>query len=120
MNGGISWRSEGGSAVVDLVGFGVLLQIPILMFASLAIQTQQQSFAVESIARHGLRSFVLWPDYNNTQFLVETLAKDFGVDPRQVVWKIVCKPDPKCTAPKTLAQIEVRLGNLVGYATQRL
>lgn len=111
--------SEQGSAIVDLIGFGVLLQIPILMFATLAVQTQQQSFAVEAIARHGLRAHVLWPDEVSTTKVVAELAGDFGVSVDRLHWTLHCRPDPSCTRPNTTAEIEVRLGDLVAYSSQR-
>jgi hypothetical protein len=120
VNSSTEKSSEQGSAIVDLIGFGVLLQIPILMFATLAIQTQQQSFAVEAIARHGLRAHVLWPDRASTAQVIQELATDFGVSVARLEWNISCRPDPTCISPETTAEIEVRLGGLVAYSSQRL
>lgn len=114
-----SLSSEGGSAIVDLIGFGVLLQIPILMFATLAIQTQQQSFAIEAIARHGLRAHVLWPDRTSTAQVISELTHDFGIAATELQWSISCRPDLTCRSSGTFAEIEVRLGGLVAYSTQR-
>jgi hypothetical protein len=111
--------SDQGSAIIDLIGFGVLLQIPILMFATLAIQTQQQSFAVEAIARHGLRAHILWPEPESTAQVVSELAADFGIASSRLEWNLICKPDPTCPAKNTIAEIEVRLGGLVAHASQR-
>lgn len=111
--------SEQGSAMVDLIGFGVLLQIPILMFATFAVSLQQQSFAVESIARHALRAHSLWPVNQSTQEVVATIAKDFGLLADQVSWNISCTPNPNCLETNTTAQIEVRYGQLVAYASSR-
>ena len=113
-------KSEQGSAIVDLIGFGVLLQIPILMFATFAIQIQQQSFAVEAIARHGLRAYVLWPDRKNTEQVVSDLAGDFGVELEKLSWTLSCLPDPSCLGPKTMVSIKVSLGEQNAYASQRL
>ena len=114
-----SFSSEQGSAMVDLIGFGVMLQIPILMFATFAASSQQQSFAVESMARHALRAHSLWPDRNNTQLVVLEIAKDFGIAPERVSWKLWCTPNPNCMEPNTTARIEVRYGELVAHASQR-
>lgn len=111
--------SEQGSALVDLVGFGVLLQIPILMFATFAISTQQQSFAVESIARHALRAHALWPVLDSTEEVVLSIARDFGINPERVVWRLSCSPNANCREANTTATIEVRYGELVAYASQR-
>ncbi len=111
--------SEQGSALVDLIGFGILLQIPILMFATIGIQSQQQSFAVESIARHALRAHSLWPVNESTQQVVSEIAKDFGITPERLQWRIICSPNPNCLAANTTARIEVRMGDLIAYSSQR-
>ncbi len=114
-----SLRSEQGSAMVDLIGFGILLQIPILMFATVGIQSQQQSFAVESIARHALRAHSLWPVNESTQQVVSEIAKDFGIAPQRLQWRILCSPNPNCQAANTIARIEVRMGDLIAQSIQR-
>ena len=112
--------SEQGSAIVDLIGFGVLLQIPILMFATFSVSLQQQSFAVEAIARHALRAHSLWPVNESTQEVVVATANDFFLSPDRVSWNLSCTPNPNCLEPNTTAQIEVRYGQLVAYASARL
>ena len=114
-----SAASEQGSAIVDLIGFGIFLQIPILMFATFSVSLQQQSFAVESIARHALRAHSLWPVNHSTQEVVIAIAKDFGLTPNQVTWNLSCTPNPNCLDPSTTTQIEVRYGQLVAYASSR-
>ena len=113
------FESEQGSAIVDLIGFGVLFQIPILMFATFAVSTQQQSFAVEAIARHALRAHSLWPVYESTQEVVLAISKDFGLSPDRVTWNLLCSPNPNCLEANTTARIEVRYGELIAYASQR-
>lgn len=119
MKSSTSLSSEQGSAILDLIGFGVLLQIPILMFATFAVSTQAQSFAVESIARHALRSHSLWPVLENTQEVVTEIAKDFGLSENRLSWRLWCAPNPNCLEPDTTARIEVRYGGLVAYASAR-
>jgi hypothetical protein len=111
--------SEQGSAIVDLIGFGVLLQIPILMFATFSVSLQQQSFAVEAIARHALRAHSLWPVNESTNEVVVAIAKDFGISPDRVSWSLSCAPNPNCLEPNSTARIEVRYGQLVAYASAR-
>jgi hypothetical protein len=115
-----SCASEQGSAIVDLIGFGVMLQIPILMFATLAISTQHQNFAVESIARHALRAHALSPNSDSAAEVVQAIATDFGLESERLSWNLFCKPNPNCLEPNTIARIEVRYGELVAYASQRL
>lgn len=101
--------SEEGSALIDLVGFGLLLQIPILLFSISALEAQRQSIALESIARHGLRAFVLSSSIESTSQVVRQLIADFELEGLGVRWDIKCSPDPSCESSKTLVRIEVRL-----------
>lgn len=104
---------------MDLIGFGILLQVPILMFATLAIQIQQQSFAAEAISRHALRAHVLTKDSANTQRVIQELASDFGIGLDRVQWRISCQPDPGCLSPESTVAIEVRIGEQRAHSSQR-
>jgi hypothetical protein len=115
-----SFRAEQGSAIIDFLGFGVLLQIPILMFATFAVQSQQQSFAVEAIARHALRAFVLSPERLDTNQVIAELIKDFGIDAEAVDWRITCSPDPRCQGGDSIVKIEVQIGELIATSSSIL
>jgi hypothetical protein len=106
---------ESGSAILDLIGFAVLLQIPILMFATFSLATQQQAFAIESIARHALRAEVIWPDESSTSEVVNQLAKDLGLERRLLEYEISC--EAKCGTPLSLVHIRVRYQGLEAHAT---
>jgi hypothetical protein len=116
----IDLKAERGSAIVDLIGFGLILQIPILMFATATLQLQHQSFALEAIARHALRAHVLWPDWSNTAQVVDDLAKDFNIELKDISWQLSCQPDPNCQISGSVARLEVSLGELVAYSIQVL
>ena len=111
---------DNGSAIIDLIGFGVLLQIPILMFATAAISTQHQSFALEAIARHAIRAHSLWPDRQNTSQVVMQLASDFGLAYSSLEWELSCRPDTECKKADSIATIEVKLGELSARAIHGL
>jgi len=110
--------SDRGSAVIDFIGFGVLLQIPVLMFATIALSSQHQQFALEAIARHGIRAHVLVPDRINTTRVISELAADFGLKQSDLVWDLSCNPDPKCVSPGSIARLQVKLGGLSAEALQ--
>ena len=112
------YLSDRGSAVVDFIGFGVLLQIPVLMFSTFALSLQHQQFAIEAIARHAIRAHVLLPDYSSTTSVVSELASDFGYKESDLVWKLSCNPDPKCLAHGSIVRFEVKLGGLSAETMQ--
>jgi hypothetical protein len=110
--------SDRGSAVVDLIGFGVLLQIPVLMFSTFALSVQHQQFALEAIARHGIRAHTLLPDRGNTTRVINELVADFGLRPSDVQWGLSCNPDPKCVQLGSIALFQIKLGGLSAEALQ--
>jgi hypothetical protein len=110
--------SDEGSALVDLVGFGLLLQIPVLMFTTFTLSLQHQQFALEAIARHGIRAHVLIPDYASTTLVVNRIAADFGLPSTGLSWIINCAPDPKCLESGSIVRFEIKLGGLVAETMQ--
>lgn len=107
-----------GSALVEFIGFGLLLQIPVLMFTTFALSLQHQQFALEAIARHGIRAHVLVPDEVSTTKVIHRIAADFGLDPSDLSWLISCTPDPNCVEPGSLVRFEIKLGGLGAEAMQ--
>ena len=109
---------EEGSALVDLVGFGLLLQIPVLMFTTLTLSIQHQQFALEAIARHAIRAHVLLPDEPSTTLVVNRITEEFGLRPSDVSWRIICTPDPNCETSGSFVRFEVKLGGLSAETIQ--
>jgi hypothetical protein len=107
-----------GSAIVDFIGFGVFLQIPVLMFSTFALSIQHQQFALEAIARHGIRAHVLVPDRGSTTRVISELASDFGLNNSDLVWNLSCSPDPNCVETGSMARLQVKLGGLSAEAVQ--
>lgn len=110
--------SDRGSAVVDFIGFGVLLQVPVLMFSTFALSVQHQQFALEAIARHGIRAHVLVPDKGNTTRVISDLVADFGLRQSDIQWSLSCNPDPDCVEPGSIALLQIKLGGLSAEALQ--
>lgn len=113
-------QQEEGSALVDFIGFGVLLQIPVLLFSIQALSLQNQQFAIEAIARHAIRAHVLASDITNTQRVVSELAADFGLNKSDLSWNLVCTPDPSCLDTGSLIQFEIKIGGLSAQALQAI
>ena len=110
--------SDRGSSVVDFIGFGVLLQIPVLMFSTFALSVQHQQFALEAIARHGIRAHALIPDRLNTTRVISELVADFKLRPSDIEWNLSCNPDPDCVEPGSIARLQIKLGGLSAEALQ--
>ena len=107
-----------GSALVDFIGFGLFLQIPVLMFTTFALSLQHQQFALEAIARHGIRAHILVPDNASTTMVINQISTDFGLEPSDLSWLISCTPDPNCVEPGSRVRFEIKLGGLGAEAMQ--
>ena len=110
--------NDEGSAIVDFIGFGLLLQIPVLVFTTFALSLQHQQFALEAIARHGIRAHVLVPDNASTTMVIYRIAADFGLEPSGLTWLISCNPDPTCVESGSIVRFEIKLGGLGAEAMQ--
>lgn len=110
--------ADSGSAAIELLGFGILLQIPILIFAVTVAQVQHRGFAAEAIARNAVRSFVLLNDMDHTGRVIEELAQSYSVIPGDLSWQARCQPNPNCQAERGSITISVRYGDqvAVGYS----
>ena len=115
----IDFNSEKGSAIIELLGFGIFLQIPILVFAVNLGITGHQQLALESIARHGVRSFTLSPDVGAVSEVVEQLTSGFGISSSDIQWSLNCMPEPDCTNPKGIVSMRVNLRDLTAVASLR-
>lgn len=111
-----SLSDDEGSAIVDLVGFGILLQIPILLFATLAISHQHESFALEAIARHSLRALSLTADYSAIDSTISQLASEFGLDETALSWWLECLPAPDCDYQSELVSLRVTYKGAASHA----
>ena len=103
---------ERGSALIDFLGFGLLLQIPILLLATQIFTIQSNQLAADSIARHSLRSFLLHEI--PVEITAHEIAKDFGLTIEPSV-QLTCKPD--CTNPESILRIDVAVGAVRSNST---
>lgn len=103
--------SERGSAVLDFVLFGVVIQVGLLIFATQIFGIQANQLAAESISRHGLRAYILSdvsPEVTSAQVL-----SDFGISkPAEVA--LNC--DPNCTGANSVISLKVVVGKAEAVA----
>ncbi|MEN9970155.1 MAG: hypothetical protein RLZZ229_363 [Actinomycetota bacterium] len=77
------WSNDEGSAVLELIGFGVVLQIPLLALAVQLPNLQLHQLAADSISRNAARAYVL--KSIPLQTTANQIAKDFNLPPGTVV-----------------------------------
>lgn len=100
-------NEDRGSALIDFLGFGLFLQIPVLLLSIQVSSLQASQLAADSIARHSLRAFVLEEaEINKT---ANQVAGELGIDANPL---IVLECDPDCTGNQSLLRLTVKLGSV--------
>ncbi len=79
-----------GSAVIDLIGFGVLLQVPLLVLVSQLVSVQHDQLAAEAITRDALRSYLLLDV--EPQATAMALATEYRIDTGRIKLEMSCNP----------------------------
>jgi hypothetical protein len=105
------FKEETGSALIEFLGFGLLLQVSVLIGVVQLSNFQAQQMAVESIARHALRSYVLFgtaPEDTGEQLLA-----DLGTQGK-LIFALACSPD--CDAQGSVIRLKVMLGSATSTA----
>ena len=97
---------EDGSAVLEFLGFGLLLQVAVLVGLASLTNLQSQQLAAESISRHALRTYVLFG--TDPEVTANQLVGDFGLEVRPVL-KLTCNPD--CQTIGSVLRLRVSIGD---------
>ena len=109
-------RNDAGSAVVEFIGFGLLLQVPLLIVAVSLSQVQLYQFAAEAVARHSIRSYVLVG--TPVALTAQEILADFGVTELPTL-QISCSPSPDCDAADQIVTLQVKLGQVKAESVMR-
>lgn len=96
---------ERGSALLEFLAFGLLLQVSVLIWLINVSNLQGQQIAAESVARHALRAFVL--DGSPTQETGEQVLHDFGI---KLAPQLNFTCDPDCNSPGSVLRLQVVVG----------
>lgn len=109
------FSDERGSAVLEFVGFGLVLQLLILFAALQITEVQKHQLAAEAIARHALRSLII--SDVAVDATANQVATDFGITQAPKLF-LACNPD--CQTAGALAQLKVVVGKAVAQAAMRV
>ena len=105
----VNFSDEEGSAVVDFIGFGLLLQLPLVMFANHLVVAQHDQLTAEAITRDSLRSHVLLGK-DPLETALE-LADAYGVEPNRIKMTVSCRTT-NCQQEKSWIQVTTRIGDV--------
>jgi hypothetical protein len=93
--------------MIDFLGFGLLLQVPVLVLAIQLATIHANQLAADSIARHSLRSFVLQD--TPVALTARQISADFRLKINPVV-ELDCEPG--CTSPDSILRLKVSVGSV--------
>lgn len=102
----MNFSDDRGSAIIDFLGYGLILQIPILLFAVQLNNLQSNQLVAESIARHSLRSYVL--QGIAPQATANQVIRDFAAAGNANT-DLSCDPD--CLSDGSLIRLRVSFQN---------
>ena len=100
-----AFSSDTGSAIIEFLGFGLVLQITVLLGLIQFSNMQSQQLAAESIARHALRAYML--SNIQPQETAKQLSLDLG-EASQPKFDFSCQPD--CESVGSVLKLGVSLG----------
>lgn len=103
--------NDSGSALIEFMLFGLVIQIGALTFFLQLINLQASQIAAESIARHSIRAFVLFNTHPNET--ANQIARDFGIKEEPRV-DLTCTPN--CLDEESLLKVDVKLNGAVASA----
>ena len=110
------FRSDRGSIVLEFLGFGLLLQIPLLLLCTALIGAQHDQYVAEAITRNALRSFVL--KGTPVAQTVAEIALDYKTPLSRVSVAFSCRPSD-CSADDVWLEVKTRIGAAMAVVVAR-
>lgn len=111
----MNFRSDSGSVVLEFLGFGVLLQVPLLLISIALSGLQRDQLAADAINRDALRSFTLTG--RPPSETAAEIAADFKIAQDRVKIQVTCE-DGDCVSPGALVSLTTQIGAAIasGFA----
>lgn len=103
---------ERGSAIIEFLGVGILLLVPIAYGMLALVSVESAMLAAELAARNAARSLVAdgYPDDGAAlaEAQIRAAFLDQGHDPGRATVEIVCAPNPDCAVPGAELRVTIR------------
>ena len=110
----MNFSDETGSAALELLTFGVLLQVPILALATQFAGVQHQQLAAQTMSQQGLRAYVQSASGladQNLKLAMDEMSHNFGLSSGDLSFELSCRRD--CTGAEPLFSLRVSVGDQV-------
>lgn len=101
------FRSDRGSIVLEFLGFGLLLQIPMLLLCTALIGAQHDQYVAEAITRNALRSFML--SGTPVAQTATEVALEYKVPASRVSVALSCRPTD-CSDAGVWLELKTQIG----------
>lgn len=110
-----NFKSDTGSAVLEFIGFGVLVQVPLLIVSVGLTGLQHDQLAADAINRDSLRALTL--QGRQPSETAAEIAEEFHIEPIRVQLQITCE-DGDCSSPGALVRLTTIIGSAIatGFA----
>jgi len=117
----LNFNSDRGSAPLEIIGFGVMLMLPIMWFSIDLVSAQNDQFAASAIAEHGLRAWVLadHTDGTNFEIALRQIATDFHEPQNQIKWMFDCGASNPCEPNNQVVRLSVSVKQAKATAVMR-
>ena len=117
----LNFKSEVGSAPIEIMGFGVVLMLPIMWFSIGIVGQQNDQFAAAAIAEYGLRAWVQadQPNSPNFEIALRQIATDFHEPSDQVTWIIDCAGIDPCAPKGQVVRLRISVKQASATAVMR-
>ncbi len=106
-------KDESGAAAIELIGFGLILQVPLLLLAIALLGFQHSQLAAEAIARNALRAWVVTGQ--DPKRAAAQIEADFGLNEDQVTLTATCDPQT-CLGDTVLLRLLVQVAGAEAIA----
>ena len=117
----LNFNSDRGSAPLEVIGYGILLMLPIMWFSIDIISQQHDQFAAAAIAEHGLRAWVQadHAQSKNFEIAIKQIAEDFHEPLTQVHWQMDCAGLEPCVPSGQVLRLKVDVKQATATAVMR-
>jgi hypothetical protein len=106
-------NEDRGSAVLEFVGFGLLLQVPLIAWSMGLVSIQHDQLAAEAITRESLRSFIV--ENRNPSQNATDLASAYRISADRVLLKLSCQLDD-CYSEHSWIRVTTQIGSVKASA----
>ncbi len=110
----MNFSDESGSAALELLVFGVLLQVPILAIATQFAGIQHQQLAAQTMSQQGLRAYVQSTATvadENLKRAMDDMSQNFGLSSGDLSYALSCLRD--CNGAEPMLSLRVSVGKQV-------